>query len=310
LVWERSVSTIAFNGLYGRLAVKLGRPVSEGRIELAQTAMAYTFDPLRMMTQEGDGVYLLSGWGFPTSGEQSAGPYDRQVVLLDEDGVARVFHAEPEERPDVKSVLPDLEVTEEAPGFRSTISADTLDTGVHQIGLLYTREDGSSLYALTRWYLKKTPNTLQLMPGRLSVPDPLGHLRLRLGLAADLQPMAGVAYHVDSFRQVDRGEREVYELTGWCYPEDVGVVLTRRIERSCSSIRVPSTSCGQPLSGRTSQGQQRIRRPRRTFRLRIFHRHLLHGDSLTRSVCAFLRPDGYLLRAHDHRHGDHGQSPS
>jgi hypothetical protein len=210
-----------FDTVSSRFFVSFGGPSRVDRIDLDEGQISYGFDALRTQKLRGEAVYALSGWAF--SNPRGASPPETvgEVVLLSEDGRALVFDAETLGRPETETTSPDSA----SPGFVSYIAPRSLSRGAYQIGLLLSSGDSGQTFARTRWYLLRTPNTLQLTAGRMSSLDLVGAIRLRLALARRIPPLTGVAYHVDGVYEVTRDTPGVFEISGWCFLEDRGVSL-------------------------------------------------------------------------------------
>ena len=219
------IYVIAFNAYYGLFFTTVGRTVSIAPINLSTTQMLYDIDRIERVRRDGQEVYALSGWAFPKDGQLSSREDSKQVVLLAENGDARIFDAQTRERKDVAAAFPDHEGDESSSGFLAYVSALSLSRGDYRVGLLYAREDGSSIYTLTRWYARRTPNTLQFTPFRPSRPDPLGELRLRTSVAQGMLPISQVSCGIDWLRGVERETEGIHELSGWCFAENTGLRL-------------------------------------------------------------------------------------
>ncbi|MEX2030824.1 MAG: hypothetical protein WD906_07625 [Anaerolineales bacterium] len=217
------IYVIAFNAYYGRFFITVGQSVSISPINLSSTEMLYSIERIERVRRHGQEVYALTGWAFPEDGQLSSREYDKQVVLLAENGDAHVFDAQTRERKDVAAAFPNPEGDESSSGFLSYVSAYSLRRGDYRVGLLYAEEDGSSIYTLTRWFARRTPNTLGFTPFRPPVADPLGELRLRTSVARGMQPISQVSCGIDWLREVEREAEGIYELSGWCFSENTGL---------------------------------------------------------------------------------------
>jgi hypothetical protein len=228
LVWVTFVAyVVAYNALYSRFFPSVGRTLSIAPIGLTETTMLSSIEKVERVRRGGQEVYVFSGWAFPEDGQRSTWGYHKHLVLLAESGNAYIYDALTRERMDVAGAFPNHEGDESSSGFMSYVSPFSLRTGDYRIGLLYTREDGSSIYALTRWFVRRTANTIRLTPFRPSAPDPLGELLLRVGVGRWLQPLPNVSCGIDWLRVAEPDAEGVYKLSGWCFPESADLALDR-----------------------------------------------------------------------------------
>ncbi|HLA81566.1 MAG TPA: hypothetical protein VJP78_08125, partial [Thermoleophilia bacterium] len=208
---------IVFNEAYPRFGLKSGKPIYQGRIDLPQSEMQYAVENLTKTRRGGQDVFALSGWAFPEGKTIPLAPTEQRVVLVDDHGFAHVFDAQSVPRDAVAQVHLGTQTDNDKLGFIAYISAFALRGGTYQIGLLYSTDDQGSTYGLTQSYLRRTPNSLELVAGPVNTGGLVDEVRLRLAIAFANEPASEVSYWIDGLAGDGQSGNQGYVLSGWAF---------------------------------------------------------------------------------------------
>lgn len=153
------------NPLAARFFYLDGRPIL-GDINLPEESkqVMYHLDKFNPYDDKGH-LYSLQGWAFTTDKPGSpTDDYATQIILLRDEGNL-VYPTTAESREDVISHFKELNLDIQMPGFSVLINKEILRRGEYQVGILLTlKEDGSQHFILTDRLIKRTPNSITLIP--------------------------------------------------------------------------------------------------------------------------------------------------
>jgi hypothetical protein len=219
MIWSALVIyLVLFDPLHKRIFHTVGWPASIGFIDLSQTSMDMAIDQLSQVRYAGQTVYQLMGWAIPRNDQVSLNEYDKQIVLIDQQGKGFVFAAQTVERYDLGNTYHGHAEDSDLAGFSAYISEFALSAGPYRIGVLYTSHDFSSVFRLTDTFIVRTPNVLKLVDSYTALDDTPDDWIEKLRLVAGLESYSVMAYDFDRLKIVSRDTHEIYLLGGWAFP--------------------------------------------------------------------------------------------
>lgn len=139
-----------------------GSPLVMEPITLEQTDfLKYSVDRLDPITVNGQNIYYLWGWSFPTTGLDQAN-FDIYLVLKS-DTSEYYYLSESLERLDLQKAFPEVQMDLSNSGFKVLIAKEKILEGRYVIGIIYkNKSDGTTYYILTNKEIVRTPDTFTL----------------------------------------------------------------------------------------------------------------------------------------------------
>lgn len=144
------------------IKVTEGVPLEMEPVTLEETDfIRYTVDRLDPITVNGQNIYYLWGWSFPTTDLDQT---NYEIYLVFKSDKAEYYYlTESFERLDLQKAFPEVEIDLSNSGFKAFIAKEKIEVGQYDIGIIYkNKSDGTTYYQLTNKEIVRTPNTFTL----------------------------------------------------------------------------------------------------------------------------------------------------
>ena len=138
---------------------------------LAETRIHHNIDLLRLVRRDNHEIYRMDGWAFPENDDLVNDQFQKQIILIDDEGGAFLFDTIDMVRPDVEEHYSYPNRKARASGFTVHISKYALTRVLYQVGIAYTTPSTAPEYTRTQFYIERTPNTLVLHQGQPASPS-------------------------------------------------------------------------------------------------------------------------------------------
>ncbi len=153
---------VALPQLIDKVTISEGGPLDMEPGTLERTDfLRYSVDRLDPIKVNGQDIYFLWGWSFPTIDLDQ----DKcEIFLVLKSDKAKYYYlTESFERPDLHKAFPDVKMNLNNSGFKAFIAKEKIKIGRYTIGILYkNKSDGTVYFTLTNKEIVRTPNTFRL----------------------------------------------------------------------------------------------------------------------------------------------------
>jgi hypothetical protein len=204
------VYLLSANNLYITYILKHGKPAATvDSLPPEFSEVLYSIDIFSFLQYDGQEAYFIKGWAFFDTDKPNP---DKIHVVFKGDNDTYLFDATPYSRKDVRSHFSNYDLNEKRIGFTTYISKNPIKIGTYQLGLILEDESGPR-YRKTRYFIKRTPNTMRLMDIGYLMGDPIKESIIP-------EDTNKISYYFDEITPQENNRPNQFSLIGWCFHEE------------------------------------------------------------------------------------------